>query len=130
MAFCFSVVDMSTGERYEMPGMWATDKILAKGINRTLVGLAIGTDAKPGDEKWKLPLDGPICGYPRHVTGENRTAVLYRANDSEEERPYCDRVAFFDLDDGRKIWSHDFPASATGTRPGAPRTVPSRTPPA
>ncbi|WP_240980681.1 PQQ-binding-like beta-propeller repeat protein [Streptomyces sp. Z423-1] len=120
MAFRFSVVDMSAGEQYEMPGMWATDKILAKGINKTLVGLAIGTDAKPGDEKWKLPLDGPICGYTRHVTGENRTAVLYRANDSEEERAYCDRVAFFDLDDGRKNWSHDFPASATGTRPGAP----------
>jgi hypothetical protein len=118
MAFRFSVDDMSPGETYEMPGMWATDKILAKGINKTVIGLAVGTDAAPGDEKWKLPLDGPICGYTRHVTGENRTAVLYRAN--AEKGALCDHVAFFDLDDGRRIWSHDFPASPSGTYPGVP----------
>lgn len=82
MAFRFSVEDMGPGEHYEMPGIWATDKILAKGVNKTVVGLTIGTDAAPGDEKWKLPLDGPICGYTRHVAGENRTAVLYRATTS------------------------------------------------
>ncbi|MFH8803631.1 PQQ-binding-like beta-propeller repeat protein [Streptomyces sp. NPDC017936] len=119
MAFRFSVDDMSAGEHYEMPGMWATDKILAKGINKTVLGLGIGTDAAPGDERWKLALDGPICGYTRHVTGENRTAVLYRA--SEDEDALCDHVAFFDLDDGREIWSHDFPASTIGTSPGVPR---------
>ncbi|MFJ4469664.1 PQQ-binding-like beta-propeller repeat protein [Streptomyces sp. NPDC089424] len=111
MAFRLSVDDMSPGEQYEMPGIWATDKILAKGINKTLVGFAVGTDAAPGDEKWKLPLDGPICGYTRHVTNENRTAVLYRANDDEEEDAYCNQVAFFDLDDGRMVWSREFPAT-------------------
>ncbi len=39
-----------------MPGTWATDKILAKGINQTLVGFRTGTDAVPGDEVWKLRL--------------------------------------------------------------------------
>lgn len=121
MAFRFSVDDLSPGEHYEMPGIWATDKILAKGINKTVLGLPMGTDASPGDEKWKLTLDGPICGYTRHVTVENRTAVLYRANDSEDEKAYCNQVAFFDLDDGRKIWSRDFPASPSGTRTGVPR---------
>ncbi|MFG3657795.1 PQQ-binding-like beta-propeller repeat protein [Streptomyces sp. NPDC047706] len=118
MAFRFSVDDMSPGEHYEMPGMWATDKILAKGINKTLVGLAIGTDTAPGDEKWKLPLDGPICGYTRHVTVENRTAVLFR--ESEQEDAFCDRVAFFDLDDGRKVWESDFSVSASGDHPEQP----------
>ncbi|MFI9617062.1 PQQ-binding-like beta-propeller repeat protein [Streptomyces sp. NPDC052023] len=120
MAFRFSVDDMSPGEQYEMPGMWATGKILAKGINKTLVGLAIGTDAAPGDEKWKLPLDGPICGYTRHVTVENRTAVLYREDDDEEEEAYCNQVAFFDLDDGRKIWSREFPATQSSSHSGTP----------
>jgi outer membrane protein assembly factor BamB len=119
MAFRFSVDDMGPGEHYEMPGMWATDKILAKGINKTVVGLSVGTDASPGDEKWKLPLDGPICGYTRHVTGENRTAVLYRANADADA--HCNHVAFFDLDDGREIWSHDFPVSRIGTLKGVPR---------
>ncbi|MFD7438981.1 PQQ-binding-like beta-propeller repeat protein [Streptomyces sp. NPDC059861] len=120
MAFRFSADDLSPGEHYEMPGMWATDKILAKGVNKTLVGLALGTDAAPGDEKWKLPLDGPICGYTRHVTNENRTAVLYRADDDEEEEAYCNQVAFFDLDDGRKIWSREFPATQSSAPSRAP----------
>ncbi|MDH6624217.1 hypothetical protein M2271_002014 [Streptomyces sp. LBL] len=75
MAFRFSLDDMSPGERRAMPGMWATDRILAKGINRTLVGFRIGSDASPGDEEWKLQFSGPICGYTRHTTVENRTAA-------------------------------------------------------
>ncbi|MFF3330143.1 PQQ-binding-like beta-propeller repeat protein [Streptomyces sp. NPDC002888] len=118
MGFRFSTDDMSPNEQHEMPGMWATDKILAKGINRTVVGLAVGTDASPGDEKWKLSLSGPICGYTRHVTGENRTAVLFRS--SEDEDALCDQVAFFDLDDGRKIWQHEIAASREGGGKGTP----------
>ncbi|MFF9057087.1 PQQ-binding-like beta-propeller repeat protein [Streptomyces sp. NPDC014882] len=119
MAFRFSVDDMGPGEHYEMPGMWATDKILAKGINKTVVGLPLGTDAAPGDERWKLPLDGPICGYTRHVTGDNRTAVLFRAND--RGGAYCNHVVFFDLDDGRQVWESDFPYSPYADSPGLPR---------
>ncbi|MDT0609591.1 PQQ-binding-like beta-propeller repeat protein [Streptomyces sp. DSM 40712] len=118
MAFRFSVDDMKPGEHFEMPGMWATDRILAKGINKTLVGLRIGSDAEPGDETWRLALDGPICGYTRHVTGDNRTAVLFRANDWAEEA-YCNQVAFVDLDDGRLIWEDRFPVSQPGPEPGA-----------
>lgn len=116
MAFRFFVDDLSPGEEYQMPGMWATDRILAKGINKTVIGLRIGTDAVPGDEKWKLPLDGPICGYTRHVTNDNRTAVLYRAND--RGGAYCNHVAFFDLDDGREVWTTDFPYSKFGDAKG------------
>ncbi|MFJ6076236.1 PQQ-binding-like beta-propeller repeat protein [Streptomyces sp. NPDC093065] len=113
MAFRFSVDDMKPGEHVEMPGTWATDRILAKGINKTLVGLSIGTDAAPGDEKWRLELDGPICGYTRHVTGDNRTAVLFRANDWADEA-LCNQVAFVDLDDGRLVWEERFPVSQAG----------------
>ncbi|MFJ8110696.1 PQQ-binding-like beta-propeller repeat protein [Streptomyces sp. NPDC096132] len=126
-AFRFSLDDMSPGEHYEMPGMWATDKILAKGINKTVAGLAIGTDAAPGDERWKLTLDGPICGYTRHVTGDHRTAVLYRA--SSDEGAFCDHVAYFDLDDGREIWSHDFPVYGLGAAPKKPSSGSYQDPP-
>ena len=34
MAFRFSVDDLSPGEHYELPGMWATDKILARASTR------------------------------------------------------------------------------------------------
>ncbi|MGW2518495.1 outer membrane protein assembly factor BamB family protein [Streptomyces sp. NPDC001617] len=116
MALRFSVDDLSPGEHYQMPGMWATDKILAKGINKTLIGLSMGTDGSPGDEKWKLALDGPICGYTRHVTDDNRTAVLFQAND--RGGAYCNHVAFVDLDDGREVWESDFPYSKLGDDTG------------
>ncbi|GGY01771.1 hypothetical protein GCM10010358_64700 [Streptomyces minutiscleroticus] len=113
MAFRFSVDDMSPGERYEMPGMWATDKILAKGINRTLVGFRIGTDAAVGDEEWNLRLSGPLCGVTRRVTVENRTAVLFKEDDAQGA--LCDRLAFVDLDTGEKLWETGLPTSGLGT---------------
>ncbi|CAM5453128.1 PQQ-binding-like beta-propeller repeat protein [Streptomyces pharetrae] len=112
MAVRFSADDMSPGERYEMPGLWATDKILAKGINKTLIGLRMGTDAAVGDEAWKLSLGGPICGRTRHVTVENRTAVLFR--DNEDKESLCNHVAFVDLDDGELVWQAEFPISGNG----------------
>ncbi|MFC8104185.1 PQQ-binding-like beta-propeller repeat protein [Streptomyces sp. NPDC057363] len=118
MAFRFSLDDMKPGEHNEMPGMWATDKILAKGIKRTVAGFRIGTDADVGDEAWKTRLGGPICGYTRHVTGDNRTAVLFRENDQEDA--YCNHVAFLDLDDGHQVWAHDFPVSAAGPSQDTP----------
>ncbi|MGW6027441.1 outer membrane protein assembly factor BamB family protein [Streptomyces sp. NPDC055099] len=111
MAFRFSVDDMSPGEEYEMPGTWATDKILAKGINKTLVGFKMGDDATTGDEAWRTALSGPICGTTRHVTVEARTAVLHRSKD-DPEAP-CDRVTFFDIDTGEKVWGKTFPTSET-----------------
>ncbi|MFH8978877.1 PQQ-binding-like beta-propeller repeat protein [Streptomyces sp. NPDC017890] len=117
MAFRFSVDDMVPGEHVEMPGMWATDRILAKGINKTLVGMRIGTDVAPGEEEWRLGLDGPICGYTRHVTVDHRTAVLFRANDREKDA-YCNQVAFVDLDDGRLVWEDRFPYSVAGPGTG------------
>ncbi len=108
--------------------MWATDTILAKGIKRTLAGYRIGTDAAPGDEVWRLRLGGWICGYTRHVTGENRTAVLFRENDRQDS--LCNHVAFVDLDDGRKVWEHEFPVSGPARRRTPRRTPPSRTRPA
>jgi hypothetical protein len=109
MAVRLSTDGLPAGRTHEMPGLWATDKILAKGINRTLVGVEIGTDAALGEEAWKLRLGGPICGKTRHVTVENRTAVLFR--DSADEQALCNHVAFVDLDDGKLVWQAKFPVS-------------------
>jgi outer membrane protein assembly factor BamB len=116
-ALGFYVDDMNPGDHFEMPGMWATDRILAKGINKTIIGLRIGTDGFPGDETWALGLDGPICGYTHHVTGDNRTAVLFRANDREKDA-YCNQVGFVDLDDGRLVWEARFSNSPAGPATG------------
>ncbi|MGQ4437859.1 MULTISPECIES: PQQ-binding-like beta-propeller repeat protein [unclassified Streptomyces] len=112
MAFRFSIDDAKPGEHTEMPGTWATDKTLAKGIHQTLVGFRTGTDAAPGDEVWRLRPTGPIRGYTRRVTGENRTAVVFR--DSKDKASLCNHVAFFHLDDGKRIGEHEFPVSTIG----------------
>ncbi|MFK0021941.1 PQQ-binding-like beta-propeller repeat protein [Streptomyces sp. NPDC090798] len=106
MAFRFSADDMRAGESHAMPGMWATDKILAKGINRTLVGFKVGKDATTGDESWRIRLAGPICGTTRHVTVGDRTAVLFRSG--VDTHAPCDHVAFVDLDTGKKLWEARF----------------------
>ncbi|MFG2502574.1 PQQ-binding-like beta-propeller repeat protein [Streptomyces sp. NPDC048441] len=111
MAFRFSADDMGPGEEYTTPGTWATDKILAKGINRTLVGFKIGKDAAAGDETWSIRLAGPICGVTRHVTVQGRTAVLHRSGEDEESP--CDHVSFVDLNTGDKLWDKSFPTSDT-----------------
>ncbi|WP_247697292.1 PQQ-binding-like beta-propeller repeat protein [Streptomyces sp. b94] len=117
MAFRFSVDDMAPGEHVEMAGMWATDRIVAEGINKTLVGMRIGTDIAPGEEEWRLRLDGPVCGYTRHVGDHRTAAVVFRANDREEDA-FCNQVAFVDLDDGRFVWEDRFSYSVAGPGPG------------
>jgi hypothetical protein len=120
LGFRFSVDDMAPGEMHDMPGMWATDKILAKGINRTLLGFRIGTDAAAGDEVWSIRFDGPICGTTSRVSVENRTAILYR--EKTDKHALCDRVAFVDLDDGKSLWTGKITPGRSGGRSGTPDT--------
>lgn len=122
MAFRFSVDDVGPGEHTEMPGLWATKTILAKGINRTLAGYEIGQDVTLGDEAWRVRLDGPICGTTHHVTADGRTAVLFRADSGEQA--LCDHVAFLDLDTGRKLWQKALPSTGA---PHYAETLPSVT---
>jgi len=102
MAVRFSVDDLHPGETYAMPGMWATDRLIVKGINRSLVAFRMGKDASPGDEAWMLKFPGPICGTTRHTTVNDRTAVLYKSGTASGA--ICDHVAFVDLDTGKKLW--------------------------
>ncbi|MFF2131067.1 PQQ-binding-like beta-propeller repeat protein [Streptomyces olivochromogenes] len=124
MAFRFSADDMQAGESHAMPGMWATDKILAKGINRTLVGFKIGTDARAGDEVWNIKFPGPICGTTRHVTAGDRTAVLFRSGTGS--RAVCDRVAFVGLDTGKKLWEARFSTQKAAYADATPSVTMSR----
>ncbi|MFI1169442.1 hypothetical protein ACH4UM_39255 [Streptomyces sp. NPDC020801] len=112
MAFRFSVDDLGPGESYDMPGMWATGKLLVKGINSSLAAFGIGKDAKPGEEAWKVKFPGLICGTTRHVTVDDRTAVLFRSG--TDRHAVCDHVAFVDLDTGKKLWEAQYKTTSTG----------------
>ncbi|MFB7995712.1 PQQ-binding-like beta-propeller repeat protein [Streptomyces sp. NPDC056002] len=98
--------DLKPGKTLNMPGTWATDKVLVKGMNSTLEGIRIGTD----EEAWHYSLSGEICGTTRHVTVDGRTAVLFRNGKS---KGLCNQLGFFDLDTGKKLWQVSIPTSKT-----------------
>lgn len=100
-----SLVDeLEPGKTLNMPGTWATDTVLVKGMNSTLEGITIGTD----DEAWHYNLSGAICGTTQHVTADGRTAVLFRSGNGKS---LCNQLAFFDLDNGKKLWQVTIPTS-------------------
>ncbi|MGP4092334.1 outer membrane protein assembly factor BamB family protein, partial [Streptomyces sp. KR55] len=83
-------------------GSWLTDKVYAKS------GIAeiVGYDPDKGTKLWTIPLPGPVCEAGRHVSQDNKTAVLFQpkmpAKNSSEG---CSQVAAIDLDTGKKLWT-------------------------
>ncbi|MDN3025254.1 PQQ-binding-like beta-propeller repeat protein [Streptomyces sp. S.PB5] len=95
------------------PGTWATDKVMVKGVADRLEGYDIALDA---DEKaWTRKLDGHICATSRHVTADGRTAVVVQPPQpaGSEKEGVCDRVVFFDLDTGKKLWQKKMPGAGS-----------------
>ncbi|MGW9397990.1 outer membrane protein assembly factor BamB family protein [Streptomyces sp. NPDC055642] len=92
-------------------GSWLTDSVYAKS------GIAeiVGYDRAKGTEKWTLALPGPVCGATDHVTGDNRTAILYKPAMPTKENPQsCTEVGLIDLESGKKLWSK---TAKSGTMP-------------
>ncbi len=106
-------VELKEGETVPAPGLWATDKIVAKGIADVVKGIRI----KDSEEAWRIDFPGLICAVTRHVSVDGRTAVAFsgerlekggRTEEAALAAP-CDRVAVFDIDTGRKLWDKKLP---------------------
>ncbi|MEU6182577.1 outer membrane protein assembly factor BamB family protein [Streptomyces coeruleorubidus] len=84
-------------------GSWLTDKTYAKS------GIAeiVGYDRDKGGEQWTIPLAGPVCQASRHVTDDNKTAILYQPAMPTKADPShgCSQIALIDLDAGKKLWT-------------------------
>ncbi|GGX26121.1 outer membrane protein assembly factor BamB family protein [Streptomyces lomondensis] len=84
-------------------GSWLTDKAYVKS------GIAeiVGYDRDKGGELWKIPLDGPVCQASRHVTDDNKTAILYQPAMPTKADPShgCSQIAVIDLDAGKELWT-------------------------
>ncbi|KOV56060.1 hypothetical protein ADL00_28335 [Streptomyces sp. AS58] len=89
-------------DTFVVEGSWLTDKVYAKS------GIAeiVGYDPGKGTKLWTIKLPGPVCQASRHVSQDNRTAVLFQprmpAKNSSEG---CSQVAGIDLDTGKKLWT-------------------------
>ncbi|MER5492127.1 PQQ-binding-like beta-propeller repeat protein [Streptomyces sp. NPDC002490] len=94
-------------------GSWLTDKVYAK----SGVGEVVGYDPAGGDERWTVKLTGPVCAASRHVTADNRTALIAQPAMPTKAKPHhgCTQVSVLDLDTGKLLW--------TKTAKSADRTV-------
>ncbi|MET9869897.1 PQQ-binding-like beta-propeller repeat protein, partial [Streptomyces sp. NPDC006386] len=84
-------------------GSWLTDKAYVK----SGIAQIVGYDRDKGGELWKIPLAGPVCQASRHVTDDNKTAILYQPAMPTKADPShgCSQLAVIDLDAGKKLWT-------------------------
>ncbi|GGS65969.1 outer membrane protein assembly factor BamB family protein [Streptomyces violaceus] len=84
-------------------GSWLTDKTYAK----SGIAKIVGYDRDEGGKQWTIPLEGPVCQASRHVTEDNKTAILYQPAMPTKADPShgCSQVALIDLDAGKKLWT-------------------------
>ncbi|WP_320781426.1 PQQ-binding-like beta-propeller repeat protein [Streptomyces sp. CRN 30] len=84
-------------------GSWLTDRVYAK----SGIAQVVGYDLDKGTKRWTVKLPGPVCATGRHLTEDNRTAILHQpAMPTEETRSHgCSEVSVVDLDAGEKTWT-------------------------
>ncbi|MFF7182741.1 PQQ-binding-like beta-propeller repeat protein [Streptomyces sp. NPDC008121] len=96
----------------DVSGSWLTDKAYVK----TGVDSIVGYDLDKGAAAWTLALPGQVCGASRHVTADNKTAVLFEATKRVGPRFYqpCTEVGVIDLTAGKLVWSKSVTGGSAG----------------
>ncbi|KFK87151.1 hypothetical protein IX27_24690 [Streptomyces sp. JS01] len=99
----------------QVEGSWLTDKAYVKtgidGIN--------GYDRDKGTKLWSIPLPGEMCTTSRHMSKDDKTAILFRETRPTKEKKYpaCDQVGVIDLAAGKLLWSKSVTSATGGDRP-------------
>ncbi|MFC6067841.1 PQQ-binding-like beta-propeller repeat protein [Streptomyces ochraceiscleroticus] len=88
-------------------GAWATAKTYAK-VSK---GEIVGYDVDARKPKYKLPMDGIICGASNYATEEGKAAVVFEAGPrkGENDREPCSQMALLDIDSGKFDWQKTMP---------------------
>ncbi|MFI1397417.1 PQQ-binding-like beta-propeller repeat protein [Streptomyces sp. NPDC020681] len=93
-------------------GSWVTDKAYVKpGINSV-----VGYDASKGSPLWTLPLPGQVCAASRHVSEDNKAAIVFEAAKRVPPKNYqpCTEVGVVDLNSGKLLWSKSITGGTSG----------------
>lgn len=96
-----------------VPGSWVTDKAFVK----TSVNSIVAHDVDRGTVLWTLDLPGQVCAASRHMTDDNKTAVVFEATKrakGDKGYPPCSEVGVVDLTAGRLLWSKGVTGGASG----------------
>ncbi|WDO05851.1 PQQ-binding-like beta-propeller repeat protein [Streptomyces murinus] len=88
------------------PGVWATDKLVARAVGNRVEGYKIGDSMDSDNTAWTLHLDGSVCAVSRDTTVDGRTAVVV-----QPAHGICDQVLMVDLNTGRQLWKEKIPAA-------------------
>ncbi|MFE7580959.1 PQQ-binding-like beta-propeller repeat protein [Streptomyces gardneri] len=96
----------------DVSGSWVTDKAYVK----TGVNSLVAYDLAKGTPVWTLPLTGQICGTSRHLTADNKLAILFEASKRVAPRYYqqCTEVGVVDLGTGKLLWSTSVTGGSAG----------------
>ncbi|MDQ0942862.1 PQQ-binding-like beta-propeller repeat protein [Streptomyces sp. V1I1] len=93
-------------------GSWVTDKAYVKpGVNSL-----VGYDAAKGTPLWTLALPGQICAASRHVSEDNKAAIVFEATKRVPPKNYqpCTEVGVVDLSAGKLLWSKSVKGTSRG----------------
>ncbi|WP_328676949.1 PQQ-like beta-propeller repeat protein [Streptomyces sp. NBC_00322] len=108
----FQLPEPARTDLTNVKGSWVTDKAYVKpGVNSL-----VGYDAAKGTPLWTLPLAGQICAASRHLSEDNKAAIVFEAKKRTPPKNYeqCTEVGVVDLGTGKLLWSK----SVTGTSSG------------
>lgn len=96
-----------------VPGSWVTDKTYVK----TGVNTVVAFDIAKGSQVWTLPMPGQVCAASRHMTADNKTAVVFEATKrakGDKGYPPCTEVGVIDLNTGKLLWSKSVTGGSSG----------------
>ncbi|QNS03760.1 outer membrane protein assembly factor BamB family protein [Streptomyces xanthii] len=96
--------ELAPGKTLIAPGMWATDKILAKGKASSLVAVNIDD----GSNAWTTQLKGDICAVSPDMTNDGRAAIAFTDPAGDHQ---CNQVMMFRVATGEKLWQVKIPVT-------------------
>ncbi|MCX5607214.1 PQQ-binding-like beta-propeller repeat protein [Streptomyces sp. NBC_00047] len=84
-------------------GPWRVGDIVVKAMYKEVTGYAVAD----GQEKWKLPLQTPLCGVPRAPSATGKLVVGVKESDSATA--HCTQLQQIDLTTGTAGWKAPVP---------------------
>ncbi|MFJ9834575.1 PQQ-binding-like beta-propeller repeat protein [Streptomyces sp. NPDC101169] len=98
----FQVGMPQTKDTVVTSGSWLTDSVYAK----SGVAEIVGYNPAAGTKMWTVKLPGPVCTASKHVTEDNKTAVVFQPKMPKKgSSEGCSQVAAIDLDKGTRLWT-------------------------
>ncbi|MGW5326266.1 outer membrane protein assembly factor BamB family protein [Streptomyces sp. NPDC004014] len=98
----FQVGMPQTKDTVVTSGSWLTSSVYAK----SGVAEIVGYNPAAGTKMWTIKLPGPVCTASKHVTEDNKTAVVFQPKMPKKgSSEGCSQVAAIDLDKGTRLWT-------------------------